>query len=146
MKARISAWFRSFFPSHSLRAQLLSRSLLILAGLLLLIGLLQYVFMQEVIYRNKADSLQSQIMPLSYDILNQMTGSQYDEMGGLPRIFIPDANLAFIDQQGNYTVLFADDRSEIIPPRLEAGEYRQLLRRQPGPGQFPGRGPAGTTS
>ena len=144
MKARISAWFRSFFPSHSLRAQLLSRSLLILAGLLLLIGLLQYVFMQEVIYRNKADSLQSQIMPLSYDILNQMTGSQYDEMGGLPRIFIPDANLAFIDQQGNYTVLFADDRSEIIPPRLEAGEYRQLLRRQPGPGQFPGRGRPGT--
>lgn len=42
---------------ESLRYQLLSRSLFVLAGLLLLIGTLQYVFMKDFIYNNRAEAL-----------------------------------------------------------------------------------------
>ncbi|HCF70758.1 MAG TPA: two-component sensor histidine kinase, partial [Syntrophomonas sp.] len=52
------------FSPNSLRIQLLSRSLLILAVLLVLIGVLQFVFMRDVFYRNKAESLQSHLMSI----------------------------------------------------------------------------------
>src|ERR1700730_7623943 len=48
---------KRFFSPLSLRYQLLSRSLFILAGLLLLIGLFQYVLMHDFIYKSKADSM-----------------------------------------------------------------------------------------
>ncbi|MCZ8522111.1 MULTISPECIES: sensor histidine kinase [Paenibacillus] len=53
----------------SLRIQLLSRSLLILAVLLILIGLFQYVVMKNFIYKNKAETMQRQVMSIPRDLL-----------------------------------------------------------------------------
>lgn len=45
---------------HSLRSQLLSRSLFVLAGLLLLIGILQFWIMESFLYRNQAKTMEEQ--------------------------------------------------------------------------------------
>ncbi|SFR16952.1 sensor histidine kinase [Desulfoscipio geothermicus] len=122
---------KSFLAPNSLRIQLLSRSLLILAVLLVLIGLLQYVFMQEVIYRNKAASMQSQIMSIPPDAWRYFGVSL--EYGHIrpPRFFIPETNLAFIDMQGNYSVLL-NGPDGINPPKLAAQEYFDVLKKKPG--------------
>lgn len=52
----------------SLRLQLLSRSLLVVAVLLVFIGLFQYVLMRKFTYENKAAALASQILSLPPDI------------------------------------------------------------------------------
>lgn len=122
---------KSFLAPNSLRIQLLSRSLLILAVLLVLIGLLQYVFMQEVIYRNKAASMQSQIMSIPPDAWRYFGISP--EYGHIrpPRLFIPETNLAFIDLQGNYSVLL-NGPDGINPPKLATQEYFDVLKKKPG--------------
>lgn len=58
----------------SLRLQLLSRSLLVLAVLLVLIGLFQHVLMRKFTYENKADALRSQILSLPPDIWRDRMG------------------------------------------------------------------------
>jgi two-component system OmpR family sensor kinase len=124
--------FKSFWTPNSLRIQLLSRSLLILAVLLVLIGLLQYVFMQDVIYRNKATSMQSQIMSIPPDTWWYFDVSlEYSHIRP-PRFFIPETNLAFIDMQGNYSVLL-NGPGGINPPKLAAQEYFDVLKKKPGP-------------
>ncbi|WP_429312451.1 sensor histidine kinase [Paenibacillus mucilaginosus] len=61
---------RSLVPERgSLRIQLLSRSLLILAVLLTFIGVFQYVVMKDFIYRNKAETMQRQMMSIPRDLL-----------------------------------------------------------------------------
>ncbi len=130
MNRKQSALFKSFFAPDSLRIQLLSRSLLILAVLLMLIGLLQYVFMREVIYRNKAASMQSQIMTVQRDVWRQL-GAGPANGGMRPQFFfVPDTNLAFVDVEGNYTVL-SYGPGGISPPRLDNKEYLEILRRKP---------------
>ncbi|OPX83873.1 MAG: putative sensor histidine kinase TcrY [Pelotomaculum sp. PtaB.Bin104] len=122
--------FVSFFTPNSLRVQLLSRSLLILAFLLVLIGILQYVTMREVIYRNKATSMQSQIIsikPGAWQFLS--LNQEYVEVNP-PRLLIPEVNLAFIDIQGNYFML-SRGPGEVNPPRLELEEYIKLFGRNP---------------
>ncbi|WP_027363527.1 sensor histidine kinase [Desulfotruncus alcoholivorax] len=130
MNQNKSTRFKSFFAPNSLRIQLLSRSLLILAVLLVLIGLLQYVFMQEVIYRNKAASLQSQIMSIPRFAWQYPGTSPYNDTGRPPRIFIPEASLAFIDVEGNYSVL-STGPGGIKPPRLDTQEYLAELKKIP---------------
>jgi two-component system OmpR family sensor kinase len=130
MNKKGSVRFKSFFALHSLRIQLLSRSLLILAVLLVLIGLLQYAFMREVIYRDKAASIQSQIMSIPPDAWQQLcTNSEHGYMRP-PFFFIPDANLAFIDGKGNYFVLSKGPGS-MNPPRLDTQEYLDVLKKKP---------------
>lgn len=121
-----------FLPApNSLRIQLLSRSLLILAVLLVLIGLFQYVFMRDVTYRNKATTMQSQIMSIPPDAWRHLgTSPEYDTMRP-PRFFIPGSSLAFIDLQGNYSVLLNGPDS-ISPPRLDTQEYLDVLEKKPG--------------
>ncbi|MCL4441255.1 MAG: HAMP domain-containing histidine kinase [Firmicutes bacterium] len=133
MNQKESSRIRSFFAPNSLRIQLLSRSLLILAVLLVLIGLLQYVFMREVIYRNKAASIQSQIMSIPRDAWQQLGTSPENEIMRPPLFFIPEANLAFIDVTGNYYVL-SKGPGNIKPPQLDTQEYLDVLKRKPGPG------------
>ncbi len=120
---------KAFFPFKSLRIQLLSRSLLILAVLLVLIGLLQYVFMREVIYRNKAVSLRSQVMSIPYSTL-QYHGIYLDNELMRPlRFFIPEASLAFIDIEGNYSILSVGPGS-VSPPRLDTQVYLDILKKK----------------
>jgi len=130
MNQKKSIQFRSFFPPNSLRIQLLSRSLLILSVLLVLIGLFQYVFMRDVIFRNKAASLQSQIMSISPQVWQQISTSSDNRSIGPPYFFIPEANLAFIDTQGNYSVLF-NGPDHFSPPRLETQAYLAVLNTRP---------------
>ncbi|NOU98153.1 HAMP domain-containing protein [Paenibacillus sp. LMG 31456] len=68
-------WYKTIFSPNSLRVQLLSRSLLILACLLVLIGLVQYVFMRENIYRNKAASIQSQVLSIPPNAWQQFSAN-----------------------------------------------------------------------
>lgn len=138
MNQKKATRFRSFFAPNSLRIQLLSRSLLIMAVLLALIGLFQYVFMRDVIYRNKASSMQNQIMSMQNQIMSisptawQHPGSS-TEYGDTrqSRLFIPEAELAFIDPQGNYSVL-PNGPGGINPPILDKQEYLDVLERRPG--------------
>jgi two-component system OmpR family sensor kinase len=118
---------KSYFPSNSLKVQLLSRTLLILAVLLVLIGLFQYVFMRDVIYRNKAESLRSQIMSIPlYAWQLPETDLENDNNLPPPRFFIPGASLAFIDVNGSYSVL-SNEHSNISPPVLDTREYLEAF-------------------
>ncbi len=129
MSQKIAARLKSILTPNSLRVQLLSRSLLIMAVLLALIGILQYVFMKEVIYRNKAESMQSQLISMYPTIWERIGTIKDNGDTRLPRFFIPEAELAFIDAQGNYTVL-SGGPDGIDLPRLETQEYLDFLSRK----------------
>jgi two-component system OmpR family sensor kinase len=125
---KITNVFTRFFVPRSLRSQLLSRSLFILAVLLLLIGIFQYLFMQQFLYRNKAESIHSQMLSIPYDIPRR-------EGPGRPGFFIPDAVLAFVDTEGNYSIVSESPHSEEAP-KLSRQEYQQLLQQKPKPGDY----------
>jgi len=139
MKPSIDRRSRLFFSAESLSFQLLSRSLIILALLLVLIGSLQYFFMRDLVYRNRATSLQSQVLsigPSAWEQLISQTGIATDQK---PIIFIPGATLAYIDMEGNYYVLETGP-GDTEPPVLSSDEYIQALKqdtqganRRPGP-------------
>lgn len=147
MKQKGSQRLKAFFAPGSLRIQLLSRSLLILAALLVLIGFLQYVFMKEVVYRNKATSLQSQIMSIphgAWERFGESFGDHQEEKHAdklednkgnnemkRPFFFIPDASIAFIDLNGNYSIL-STGHDEVNPPKLNTQEYLEALKNKPG--------------
>ena len=136
MNQKKIARFRSFFIPTSLQVQLLSRTFLILAVLLALIGLFQYVFMREVIYRNKAESLQSQMMSIPPDTWQYLgTSPEYGNTRP-PRFFIPEAKLAFIDKQGNFSVL-SYSPGDINLPELDTQEYLDIMSKKTSPGRGP---------
>lgn len=126
MKEKARALFRSLFHPNSLSIQLLSRSLLILAVLLALIGLLQYIFMKDVIYRNEASNIQSRIISIPRHVWEQLDQGQANRL----IFFLPGANLAFIDQEGNYYVLSIGPDG-INPPKLTTQEYLNVLKKPP---------------
>lgn len=131
MMRTLPARFKTAFYPESIRVQLLSRSLMILAVLLVLIGLVQYAFMKDIIYKNKASSLQSQLMSISPGSLAQLksgqeTGTEQDNQGP-PFIFVPGASLAFIDPDGSYSVL-ANGPQGIAPPHLDEQQYLDALQ------------------
>ncbi|HAU31275.1 MAG: Integral membrane sensor signal transduction histidine kinase [Desulfotomaculum sp. 46_80] len=128
MKEKARDIFSSLFHPNSLSIQLLSRSLLILAVLLALIGLLQYVFMKDVVYRNKASSIQNQIISIPRHIWEQFNQDQ--ENTDRPIFFLPGANLAFIDQEGSYYVLSIGPDG-VNPPKLKTQEYLDVLEKPP---------------
>ncbi len=128
MKTRLSIRLKSFFPPDSLRIQLLSRSLLILAVLLLLIGCLQYVFMRDVIYQSKAVSLESQVKSIPPPAWQQFNSNADNQFRPFPRIFIPEASLVFIDLNANYSLL-SNGLENISPPQLTKEEYLAKLQR-----------------
>lgn len=104
---------------HSLRFQLLSRSLIILAVLLGFIGIIQYVFMRDNTFRNMAVSLQGQvrnISPAAWESLLAGSSSGTDEQPRPPVILMPGTSLAFIDEEGNYALLISDHGFQ--PPLL----------------------------
>ena len=79
--------FKDLFVTNSLRFQLLSRSLLLMAVLLGIIGLFQYVFMREFIYQNKASSIQDQIKSVPPDAWALMASNS---SGSPSSLGIPD--------------------------------------------------------
>lgn len=113
---------------HSLRYQLLSRSLLILFALLILIGIFQYVFMNQFIYRNKAASIQSQIRTIPYQVWLQLSRSQGMDPNDNPLFTLdrPDSTVAFVDMNGHFYDLF-DDPSHGAAPRLSQQDYEEAF-------------------
>ncbi len=141
---------RTRLAPDSLRIQLLSRSLFILAVLLILVGLLQYIFMRDVVYQSKALSLESQVQaipppawqqfnrdennrfkrpsgPLTSSPTKGFNGNKEDDLAPIPRVFMPEVSLAFIDLKGNYTDL-SNELYSISPPRLDKQVYLDKLQ------------------
>ena len=117
--------------ANSLRFQLLSRTLLLMAVVLIGIGVFQYILMKDFIYQNKAASMQSQVLAIPADkwlqplfnnqsgtnenIFPQNNGNQNmpsnsfghtppeNQFGDRPfPFFIPDSTLALIDSSGTF--------------------------------------------
>lgn len=113
----------------SLRFQLLFRSLAVLAVLLILIGYLQYILMKDFSYRNKAETMRSQIIGASRDLFPQlgalMEGNGSDsrpERERRPLLLPPDVSVVFIDKNGKATVL-SEGRSGLAVPSLDNETY-----------------------
>lgn len=121
---------KAFLAPDSLRFQLLSRTLLILAVLLALIGLFQYLFMRDVIYRNKAESIRSQIMSIPRNAWQENGFEAESGHDRPPHFFMPGESLAFIDMNGSLTIL-SNDLNKIIPPKLDKQDYLEVLNKKP---------------
>ncbi len=112
---------------NSLRVQLLARSLLILAVLLVLVGVLQYGIMKDLVYRDKAQTLRSIAMSAPPLHMNPFKRDNDGDFGDRPTIFLGDASLAYIDNQGNFSVVTqARDGSD--PPQLSRKQYQAILQ------------------
>jgi two-component system OmpR family sensor kinase len=126
-----AAWFnriQRFFLPVSLRYQLLSRSLFILAALLLLIGLFQYVLMHDFIYKNKANNLRDAISNFPRNAWEQLLdNSSNNRLNRRPPLVV-GSSIAFIDLNGNYTALPGPDG--ITPPKLSTQEYIDALKQK----------------
>lgn len=141
---KIRTRLQRYFVPNSLRFQLLSRSLLLIAGLLMVIGFFQYIFMQGFIYQNQAKSIQSQVQSVPPDAWQQMTlnsiGSSTDDSHEgrpnssidkknhhAPLFFLPDANIALISEKGTLTELSNGTANEGTSPRLTEQDYKNAL-------------------
>lgn len=123
------------FAPQSLRYQLLSRSLFILAGLLLLIGVFQYIFMQQFLYKNKAETMQSQVISLpreAWNLFDKDRDKDNPQRRDRPMLFIPETTVAFIDTDGNYNLISRPPDSTGEGPQLSSEEYKGLLKVQQG--------------
>lgn len=138
---------------NSLRFQLLSRSLLLMAVLLVVIGLFQYVFMQGFIYQSQATSIQNQIRSVPPDAWQQMASnssvnipdiipdnspanaSSGDPANGFkhgPFFFIPDSTITLIDGEGNFSVISNSSMNVGTPPKLAEQDYQDALHSKHG--------------
>lgn len=127
--------------TNSLRFQLLSRSLLLMAVLLVIIGLVQYVFMRGFIYQNKALSVRSQILSISPDAWKkfvwespgEMTHNSEEKPSGngvsrVPFFALQDSTIAFYDMYGTFTVLSDTSVNGETPPKFAEREYQDVMR------------------
>ncbi|MEB3100067.1 sensor histidine kinase [Ferviditalea candida] len=115
----------------SLRFQLLSRSLLILAVLLMFIGVFQYLFMRQFLYSNKASALQSQVLsipPETWMDGNPFPGKFKDDA---PRLFIPDSTIAFVSMNGDFGVLLVSPDLQTVP-KFSAEYYTNAMKQRHG--------------
>ncbi|MEK3882765.1 ATP-binding protein [Paenibacillus sp. PL2-23] len=122
----------------SLRYQLLIRSLLVLAALFVLVGALQYLFIQDFLYRNKAESLRAQLFALPPDLMMGRGDDTGRRPGRIrsesPLLFQPGFSLVFIDELGQATAVGEDSDHQWnngSPPLFSKEEYddiRQQLR------------------
>jgi two-component system, OmpR family, sensor kinase len=128
---------RSSGPT-SLRTQLLSRSLIVLALLLVLIGALQYVLMKNALFRNQAEALSLQARSIPVELWepdreprnrpaerNNEALPENPRQGDRPMLFLPNMSLAKIATNGNYTDLTSD--TGLSAPQLTAEAYTSIL-------------------
>ncbi|PEL11985.1 cell wall metabolism sensor histidine kinase WalK [Bacillus sp. AFS017336] len=128
--------FKRIFSPNSLKYQLFSKSLFILAVLLLLIGGLQFILMKQFMYRNQAESLNAQLRSIPWDVLSK----QYPLPNGFPDktnkpiakdqnpnnrvLFLPYLSLTFIDPNGKCINLAKE--SNLNTPCLTKNEYKKI--------------------
>lgn len=130
MNSKEKLTFTDLVSPGSLRTQLLSRALLILAVVLVLVGSFQYLFMRDIVYRSKAVSLESQVRSIPPPLWERLVDNITRQSSDMPRVLIPDTSLAFIDTDGNYTVI-SQGHDEMAPPRLETQVYWDASRHKP---------------
>ncbi|MFC5450751.1 sensor histidine kinase [Paenibacillus aestuarii] len=139
--------FAKFFEHRSLKFQLLSRSLLVMSALLLLIGVFQYIFMQQFLYRNKAETVRNQLATFppqgwqrvmgsperdgnpfdtKHGFVGPRVGNGNDSTGEVPRVFIPELSIAIIDEQGTFTQV--STQSGLATPKLSEDDYKNLMK------------------
>nr|WP_246627567.1 HAMP domain-containing sensor histidine kinase [Paenibacillus solanacearum] len=111
-----------------MRFKLLSRSLAVLAALLMLIGLSQYLVMQKFIYKNKAQSLQSQILSFPREAWQQPESDPAGP-GRRPMLFLPDASIALVDTNGELQVISSGQQLG-EPPQLTPEAYKAATERK----------------
>ncbi|MEF3312658.1 HAMP domain-containing sensor histidine kinase [Paenibacillus sp. GYB004] len=131
MKKRGRFRFPRALTPHSLRFQLLARSLLVIAVILLFIGLFQYVFMREFLFKNKAESMQGQLRSVPREVLLSTGDWEYEGPGGRkPMLYFPDMTFAVIYASGTFTNMSGwPEAGE--PPRLEDAEYEEAMKLKP---------------
>lgn len=132
-------WLHQWISPHSLRSQLLARSLFIMAALLLLIGILQFWIMESFLYRNQAKTMEEQLMSmppvwLGSSSRNGATNNPFGgQSGSDPRgsgnrfLYIPDRSLALFDNQSGFEDIFGEDG--LNAPRLTSVEYQNITDR-----------------
>ncbi|WP_435922492.1 sensor histidine kinase [Paenibacillus sp. DYY-L-2] len=138
---RTGGRLRRFAFPRSLRTQLLSRSLFILALLLLLIGGVQFFVMENFLYSNQAESLLSQVRSLPKSLMAGEDGAFPGSDGpagniSLPQapgvgerrpfFFLPDTSLAVISQEQGFNNLSVE--SGLPSPRLTDQQYEDIRK------------------
>ena len=125
-----------FSQNSSLRSQLLTRSLFVLAALLLFIGILQFWIMESFLYRNQAKTMEEQLMsmPPVWLGVQARNGASNLPFGGQASsdgrgsnnrlLYIPDRSLALFDQNTTFEDVFGEDG--LISPRLTDAAYQNI--------------------
>jgi len=130
--SRLASWLQGVRPilfPRSLRYQLISRILLILAGLLVIIGLSQYLFMERFIYQNRAAAIQRQVQSVPGEVWGRLTESGR-RIPADPFVFFPSASVAYVNKQGVFTVLSTNGSESVNSvPRLSDNDYRRAAER-----------------
>jgi two-component system OmpR family sensor kinase len=124
---------------RSLRFQLLTRSLLIMAVLLLLVGLLQFIVMKTFIYRKQAETMEAQMQSMPRNLFMEAGSGDrpargsinntplFNRPGGESIFFMPDISLAWISYDGEYTDVSGSTNN--ISPVLSTEEYQSILEK-----------------
>lgn len=147
MNPRLPALKRLIAP-RSLRLQLLSRSLFILAGLLVLIGICQYVFMSHFLYQSTAAKIRAEIQSAPPDAWEQLlagtgngstsnappadgdSSSAQTTQENDPFFALNVASIAYINTKGVFS------RLDGAAPMLSQEDYSAALSAEPGKGTY----------
>lgn len=117
-----------FFP-HTLRFQLLSRSLILLAVLFLIIGVLQFIIMQQFMFRYTASTISGQIRsipPYVWQLLRFKPTSDLVN-STLGRMIGPETSLVVVDWDGRILATRIDKHRQEPVTLLSVQEYQALL-------------------
>ena len=129
-----------FLKPDSLKYQLLSRTLFVIAILFVVIGLFQYALMKNFLYANKAASIEGQIDAIpTWDWQNINKAHATSNRNTLFELETPGSTIAFISPNGKFHDLFEDnfnigknnqvnDNSiDIKAPQLSKQMYQKAL-------------------
>ncbi|NRD79173.1 HAMP domain-containing protein [Bacillus sp. BRMEA1] len=126
--------FKKLLFPRSLRYQLLTRTLFILAFILLVIGLVQYWVMKGFLYQNEAETLNAKLMSLPRDIALNTDSGYFNRKPDIHTddnqptenhfFFLQDMSLALVDKDGNYTDLLGS--TSMKAPKLSKNEYKSI--------------------
>lgn len=136
--------WRDVFALRSLRAQLLARTLLIVALLLVFVGFLQYVLMKDFLYRSRVDAMEAQLRTLPIELLlkwravekgaSNLAGTE-EGFGQMPQqgrwhfLWMPDTSVAIIGKDDTFTDLTMSNA--LSSPQLSAEIYEEVHNYKP---------------
>lgn len=132
MKTPVRAYLKRILAPRSLRYQLLTRSLLIIAALLIAIGIFQYWFMKGFIYKNQADTMLAQVGNAPREVFSdEWKGKEWQPPNrqhngnGRPYFFLQNSSLALAKEDGSITSL--SDGQGLPPPVLSKEQYAKAF-------------------